>query len=124
MLTERKVDGINMTEELASLSELLPTVKRPQRLSENVYISLSEAIVEGKLHPGEKLREAQIAKALDVSRTPVREAFVRLKQQRLLNNDASGAYFVAVWDNETLWEIATLRAALESLAFSLMLQKL
>jgi DNA-binding GntR family transcriptional regulator len=60
-----------------------------------------------------------MAEALGVSRTPVREALVRLKQQRLLSSDDSGAYYVAEWDRQTLWEIATLRAALESLAFSL-----
>ncbi len=113
-----------MTEELAKLSDLLPTVERPQRLSENVYNALSEAIVEGKLPPGERLRESQMAEALGVSRTPVREAFARLKQQRLLSSDASGAYYVAEWDRQTLWEIATLRAALESLAFSLAPQNL
>jgi DNA-binding GntR family transcriptional regulator len=113
-----------MAEELAKLSDLLPTVARPQRLSENVYTALSEAIVEGKLPPGERLRETQMAEALGVSRTPVREAFARLKQQRLLSSDASGAYYVAEWDRQTLWEIATLRAALESLAFSLAPQNL
>jgi DNA-binding GntR family transcriptional regulator len=113
-----------MTEGLAKLSDLLQTVARPQRLSENVYNALSEAIVEGNLPPGERLRETQIAEALGVSRTPVREAFVRLKQQRLLSSDASGAYYVAEWDRQTLWEIATLRAALESLAFSLAPQNL
>ena len=106
------------------LPDLFPTVARPQRLSEHVYNALSEAIVEGKLPPGERLRETQMAEALGVSRTPVREAFVRLKQQRLLSSDVSGAYYVAEWDRETLWEIATLRAALESLAFSLARQSL
>jgi len=113
-----------MTEGLAKLSDLFPNVARPQRLSEHVHNALSEAIVEGKLPPGERLRETQMAKALGVSRTPVREAFVRLKQQRLLSSDASGAYYVAEWDRQTLWEIATLRAALESLAFSLAPQNL
>jgi len=113
-----------MTEGLAKLSDLFPNVARPQRLSEHVHYALSEAIVEGKLPPGERLRETQMAEALGVSRTPVREAFVRLKQQRLLSSDASGAYYVAEWDRQTLWEIATLRAALESLAFSLAPQNL
>jgi DNA-binding GntR family transcriptional regulator len=108
-----------MTDGTDMLSDLFPTVDRPQRLSEHVYSALSEAIAEGKLPPGERLRETQMAEALGVSRTPVREAFVRLKQQRLLSSDASGAYYVAEWDRQTLWEIATLRAALESLAFSL-----
>jgi DNA-binding GntR family transcriptional regulator len=113
-----------MTKGLAKLSDLFPNVERPQRLSEHVHHALSEAIVEGKLPPGERLRETQMAKALGVSRTPVREAFVRLKQQRLLSSDANGAYYVAEWDRQTLWEIATLRAALESLAFSLAPQNL
>ena len=113
-----------MTDELDKLSDLFPNLERPQRLSEHVYISLSEAIVEGKLPPGERLRETQMAKALGVSRTPVREAFARLKQQRLLRTDASGAYYVAEWDRQTLWEISTLRAALESLVFSLAPQNL
>jgi DNA-binding GntR family transcriptional regulator len=113
-----------MTEELATLSDLFPAVARPQRLSEHVYSALSEAIVEGKLPPGERVRETQMAEALGVSRTPVREAFVRLKQQRLLSSDVSGAYYVAEWDRQTLWEIGTLRAALESLALSLAKQNL
>ncbi len=113
-----------MTEELAMLSDLFPTAARPQRLSEHVYNTLSKAIVEGKLSPGERLRETQMAEAMGVSRTPVREAFARLKQQRLLSSDANGAYYVAVWDRQTLWETATLRAALESLAFSLAPQNL
>ncbi len=106
------------------LSDLFPTAARPQRLSEHVYKTLSEVIVEGKLPPGERLREKQMAEALGVSRTPVREAFARLKQQNLLSSDANGAYYVAVWDRQTLWEAATLRAALESLAFSLAPQNL
>jgi len=113
-----------MTEGLAKLSDLFPNLARPQRLSEHVYNALSEAVVEGKLPPGERLRETQMAEALGVSRTPVREAFVRLKQQRLLRSDANGAYYVAEWDRQTLWEIATLRAALESLALSLAPQNL
>ena len=108
-----------MSGDLDNLSNLLPIVARPQRLSEHVYNVLSEAIVEGKLPPGERLRETQMAEALNVSRTPVREAFARLRQQRLLSSDASGVHYVAEWDRQTLWEIATLRSALESLAFNL-----
>jgi len=89
-----------------------------------VYETLCDAIVEGKLPPGERLREAKVARALRVSRTPVRAAFAKLIQQQMLRTDASGAYYVAEWDRKTLWEIATLRAALESLAFSLAPQNL
>ena len=106
------------------LPDLSPIVARPQRLSDHAYEALCDAIVEGKLSPGQRLREAEMAEALGVSRTPVRAAFARLTQQGLLQTDVSGAYFVAEWDRQTLWEIATLRAALESLAFSLAPQNL
>jgi len=106
------------------LSNLSPIISRPQRLSDQVYETLCDAIVEGKLPPGERLREAKVARALRVSRTPVRAAFAKLIQQQMLRTDASGAYYVAEWDRKTLWEIATLRAALESLAFSLAPQNL
>jgi DNA-binding GntR family transcriptional regulator len=106
------------------LSNLSPIISRPQLLSDRVYETLCNAIVEGKLPPGERLREAEVASALQVSRTPVRAAFARLIQQRMLRTNASGAYSVAEWDRQTLWEIATLRAALESLAFSLAAQNL
>ena len=106
------------------LSNLSPIISRPQRLSDQVYETLCDAIVEGKLPPGERLREAEVARALRVSRTPVRTAFAKLIQQQMLRTNASGAYYVAEWDRKTLWEIATLRAALESLAFSLAPQNL
>lgn len=47
-------------------------------LSEQVYESLGDAIVEGRLEPGEHLSDKELAAALGVSRTPVREALQRL----------------------------------------------
>ena len=96
-------------------SSLSPIQTRRNVLADHVYEALCGHIISGKLVPGERLREAQIASALGVSRTPVREAFARLEQQNLLRKDASGAYFVRTWDKKTLWEVATLRAALEGL---------
>ncbi len=106
------------------LSNLSPISSRPQLLSDRVYETLCDAIVEGKLPPGERLREAEVASALQVSRTPVRAAFARLIQQRMLRTNASGAYYVAEWDRQALWEFATFRAALESLVFNLAPQNL
>lgn len=47
-------------------------------LSEQVYESLGDAIVDGRLAPGERLSDKELAAALGVSRTPVREALQRL----------------------------------------------
>jgi DNA-binding GntR family transcriptional regulator len=103
---------------------LSPVVTQPKKLSDHVYSSICDAIIEGGLSPGQRLREAQVATALGVSRTPVREAFARLVDQHLVVRDASGAYLVARWNRQVLWEVATLRGALEGLAVSLAAENL
>ena len=105
-------------------SNLAPIRSKPQKLSDHAYEALCNAIVEGELSPGQRLREAEMADTLGISRTPVREAFTRLAQQNLVEKDLNGAYYVATWDRQTLWEVATLRASLEGLAFSLASQNL
>ncbi len=48
-------------------------------LREIVFESLREAIIQGKLRPGERLMEIQLAEEMGVSRTPVREAIRKLE---------------------------------------------
>jgi DNA-binding GntR family transcriptional regulator len=106
------------------LSNLPAISAQKQKLSDSVYEVLGEYIVTGKLRPGQRLREAEVATALAVSRTPVREAFAKLEVQHLLERDSTGGYLVATWDERDLWEVATLRAALEGLAVSLACKRL
>nr|WP_296763579.1 GntR family transcriptional regulator [Rhodococcus sp. (in: high G+C Gram-positive bacteria)] len=47
--------------------------------SEQAYLTVKEMIVTGELPGGELVSEGDIATAMDVSRTPVREAFLRLQ---------------------------------------------
>lgn len=49
-----------------------------------VYETLKKKIIELELEPGKKISEQEIAKELNVSRTPVREAFLKLSQEELL----------------------------------------
>jgi DNA-binding GntR family transcriptional regulator len=108
-----------MTEPLFELSRLPAVTTHKQKLSDSVYDVLCEYIVTGQLRPSQRLREARVAAALEVSRTPVREAFAKLEAQHLLERDSTGGYLVASWDKTVLWEVATLRAALEGLAITL-----
>ena len=94
----------------SNLSDIPPITPQRQRLADQVYDALCNLIIDNRLAPGQRLREAEVADILEVSRTPVREAFARLEQQHLLERDASGRYFVARWDKRTLLEVATLRA--------------
>jgi DNA-binding GntR family transcriptional regulator len=53
---------------------------------EDAYQKLRTWIVHGPLQPGELLRDAEIAELLGVSRTPVREALIRLTQEGLVES--------------------------------------
>jgi DNA-binding GntR family transcriptional regulator len=89
-------------------------------LSEGVVVpALREAIVEGVLAPGSRLSEVQVAKQLNVSRTPMREAFAQLEREGLVTVlPRVGAYVRAVRSRD-VEEIYTVRAALECLAVQL-----
>jgi DNA-binding GntR family transcriptional regulator len=53
-------------------------------LGDEVYARLGEAILDGRLAPGERLRDQELAEWLGVSRTPVREALQRLERVGLV----------------------------------------
>lgn len=53
-------------------------------LSEQVYITLKQAVLRGELKPQVKLNEVKIAEQLQVSATPVREAFRKLAKDNLV----------------------------------------
>ena len=52
-------------------------------LREVVFKTLRNAIIHGELKPGERLMEEKLAKSLEVSRTPVREAIRMLELEGL-----------------------------------------
>jgi DNA-binding GntR family transcriptional regulator len=53
-------------------------------LRDDVYRRLRDAIVDGTFMPGEQLRDGELAEWLGVSRTPVREALLRLGESGLV----------------------------------------
>jgi len=57
----------------------LERLARPRSLTEMVITQIRELIVSGRLVLGEQLSEGVLAEQLGVSRTPVREAFLRLE---------------------------------------------
>ena len=56
----------------------------PVSIGTQLYRHLRSAIVRGELHPGQALSEAEIAKQFATSRQPVREAFIKLSEERLV----------------------------------------
>lgn len=61
---------------------------RSSALADEVHAVLAEAILDGRLAPGQRLRDVALAEHLGVSRTPVREALLRLERQGLIEVSA------------------------------------
>ena len=59
----------------------IKTTKSSDNLSELVYQRIKNDIFDFKLMPGERFTESEVAKAYDVSRTPIRQALYRLQQE-------------------------------------------
>lgn len=68
---------------------LEPIEGRATALSDLVYERVGAAILDGRLAPGERLRDMELAAQLDVSRMPVREALQRLARIGLVEVAAS-----------------------------------
>jgi DNA-binding GntR family transcriptional regulator len=87
-------------------------VERPDRVADQVYRHLRRAILSDSIKPGTRLRETEVAAALKVSRTPVREAISRLIGDWLVRPLNTGG--VEVTDaTEEIAEIYYIREALE-----------
>jgi DNA-binding GntR family transcriptional regulator len=103
---------------------LSPVTAVRTKLSDTVFESLCDAIVDGSLPPGERLVEARLAEALQVSRMPIREALAKLERRHLVERDQNGTCLVATWNKLMLREVATLRGALEALVVTLAIPNL
>ena len=85
-------------------------------LVEQVKNALLEEITSGKLNPGERIIQEQIAQALGVSRHPVQQALLLLKNQGLLKEASGRGLVVAPLDAEHVEDIYEMRAAIEGMA--------
>jgi GntR family transcriptional regulator, rspAB operon transcriptional repressor len=84
-----------------------------------VYAALREAIVSAELEPGRRLSENELAELLGVSRTPVREALARLRDERLVAIVPQLGTFVTLISDEAIADAAFVREALECSAIRL-----
>lgn len=85
-------------------------------LRERITSTIRDLIIEGRINPGERLQEPEMANALKVSRTPLREAFLQLESEGfLIVNPRKGAIVteLSLKDAEELYLI---KGTLEALA--------
>src|SRR3954470_11735959 len=67
-------------------------------LRDRAYGALQDAIVDGTLAPGERLRDQELCEWLGLSRTPVRDALSRLEQDGLVGTEPQRVPRVAPLD--------------------------
>jgi GntR family transcriptional regulator, rspAB operon transcriptional repressor len=92
-------------------------------LSQRVYQALKKDIITGQYLPGEALSEKSLAKRYRGSRTPVREAAVRLQQEHLMKIVANRGYFITQITIQWVNEIYEFRAAVEGASAEVAAQK-
>ncbi len=87
--------------------------KKASSISNTVYDLLYKNIVNLNLPPGTTISEKEIAEKLNVSRTPVREAFIKLSQEALVNIIPQKGTIVSRIDLARVQEERFLRESLE-----------
>jgi DNA-binding GntR family transcriptional regulator len=98
------------------MTELLSPNLRRAPLRDQIYMILVEQVTSGVLAPGSRLRDASVAASLGVSRTPVREALMRLEREGFLLADHNRGFFVRGFDEHEICETYPLVWTLEVLA--------
>lgn len=111
-------------EDLGPPQQLLPQLPSFQghthrRLAVNVHAHLRQLIVQGTLSPGTELNQAQLARSLQVSRTPMREAFRMLQEEGLIHAEPDRRAVVVGLNVADLDSLYASRILLEGLAVSL-----
>ncbi|MFE3177478.1 GntR family transcriptional regulator [Amycolatopsis sp. NPDC059090] len=93
----------------------LPKVSRPL-LRDEAYELIRHAIIDGSLPPGTPLRDADLADQLGLSRAPVRQALLRLAEDRLVVSKPQSYTRVAEFDAGDVRDAVRLVRALHELA--------
>lgn len=85
-------------------------------LRDDVFHRLRDAIVDGTLEPGEQLRDLELATWLGVSRTPVREALLRLGEAGLVRASPGRSTVVTSLDLRAVRDARDVVAAMHEVA--------
>jgi GntR family transcriptional regulator, gluconate operon transcriptional repressor len=93
-------------------------------LNSQVYDALAHAIASGVLRSGRRLVEDELAVEFGVSRAPVRDALRLLESHGLVESVGRRGKIVTMLTADDAWEVYSLRAAHEGLAFRLVAGRL
>ena len=100
--------------------------KKPTRKTakESAFTQLQQWIIDGTLQPGEKLNDTELAEALGVSRTPIRESLQLLEVQGFVKMYPGKATQVTEVEKESINDLLPPLAALQALSAELAIPNL
>jgi DNA-binding GntR family transcriptional regulator len=105
---------------VSTLSEL----RQVSQLKDRTYAAIRNAICDGLLESGEALVETELARQLGVSKTPVREALMKLEADRLVERIPNTGSYVRPVRVEDIEDIYAVKRELEALAVRLATPKM
>jgi DNA-binding GntR family transcriptional regulator len=114
-LNQRVADSRNRDGLAASISSRLQSPSLVQLAAE----AIRKMVLSGELAPGERLIEERLTEELGISRPPLREALRLLQQEGLIETRPRRGSVVTTMTDQDVFEILTLRSALERLAVEL-----
>jgi DNA-binding GntR family transcriptional regulator len=84
-----------------------------KNLKESAYKSIKKKIIHGELKPGDSIMEDELQSELGVSRTPIREALIRLQSENFVTIYPRKGIFVSTLTPKTIREIYEVRELVE-----------
>ncbi len=100
------------------------TKQKRATLTDRALKAIREAIRYGKLKPGDRLVETQLAEEMQISRFPIREALRYLEKEGLVETRPFKGTYVARLTEKDMEELYSLRSALEELAVRILIENL
>lgn len=125
MRTRRKTASVNQISIGSPWTNVLAVWRRYENelvAADAIYSTLREAILEGLLPAGERLAELQLAGLFKRSRTPVREAILRLESEHLADRSGRRGFVVCGITQEEILEVYAVREVIDGLAARLAAQ--
>ncbi len=116
MATKKPTRSHPKTGSLVGLAEFWKRYRDHHNAAEAVHMTLREAILHGVLPAGQPLSEIQLASVFGRSRTPVREAILKLESERLAERFPRRGLMVARITREEVLEVYAVREMLDGLS--------
>lgn len=98
---------------------ILKQIAPEENLGEKVYKAIREYIVRENLKPGSRLSQSSLSEQLGISKTPIKNALVRLEKQGLVNITPRKGTYIASFSKKDVIEVYDVRAGIECMAIQL-----